>query len=703
LEQNRSEAPTAFTGAPIAMTGARFVAADSTGNVVNGPYGPVTLLDEDKHALALARVASVDFEINAGAFPDIEVRAAVLDANGAPINGLSAPDFALSDQGKPQGATLLSNTAVTDVRVLLAYDGSSSVTWPTPAAREAFDTSISQAFVDATTQAPFSLCVAGLGSASGPWSPPDATAIRNALSTLISSSPVWGTLGSAALAAGVSAVVVVSDFDADDDASTVSALRQRLGASGLAVALVPVGNANQATIAAVVEACGALVLDPNANDFPAQLAAFVSRRTLEIRSAAYRLRYRLPDDAASAAAARTVTLTCGAQPLTQSHDYVAPATGKAGLPPGIGGLYLEVTANGATSTRRLSGPRLTRFGVPERPFSAEDIAETKHLLSGLVAIAFEPGSPTTAANLEDVLSGVLSTEPASKAVGKDASAVAEAGAHFQFASGSLGMLAERAPSNARAAVPSGVRVVIQTMFVDEGGLARRFDIVPAANRVLGVGTDEAAAFRAAVVASVVPSQREASVSPGSAYARLATAELRFVAAFENPQALEGFTPADLAAWRSVLDQYGDWHRLVPTSPSVGALWVVDPDTGTSVAVLLDGSGGASHSCTDAVNNAVVQAALQVVSLYATYKSFVCELAQTGGTLPCVGATVATVYAAGAALFTAAVLDSVSYADVVLLLIGMVTTQFPAAYGGLLSLASLYVAKQEVADSLYEHC
>jgi hypothetical protein len=121
-------------------------------------------------------------------------------------------------------------------------------------------------------------------------------------------------LGEVAVAAGVTAAVVVSDFYADDDPATIPALQKRLAASGLSVAVVPVtASISQPTIDDVVRLTGATQLDPGAAGFGAKLGAFVSSVASRAKASAYRFSYRVPPDQQANQATRSVGVSLAAR------------------------------------------------------------------------------------------------------------------------------------------------------------------------------------------------------------------------------------------------------------------------------------------------------------------------------------------------------------------------------------------------------
>ena len=137
-----------------------------------------------------------------------------------------------------------------------------------------------------------------------------------------------------------------------------------------------------------------------------------------------------------------------------------------------------------------------------------------------------------------------------------------------------------------------------------------------------------------------------------AAAALDGASLQVLPAFANPSSLVGFDAAALARWQRLFDQYYGWHFLVPTDPGREAMWVVDPRTGTTVAVSLDGSGA---SCAQTEANAAFQAAVAVFQTYLALAAYKCE--PTSSTFACVGGITAAIYAGVAAIFAGILLKN----------------------------------------------
>jgi hypothetical protein len=692
-----TEPKMAFTGAPFTLSGVQFTA--NTDGSLAGPYGDIQNLASSAHDAAVASVASLEVVANGGAFPDVQLTVRALDGAGAPVFGLGVSDFTVTDESKKQQALLVSNAKVGGVRVLVAYDCSGSIQWPTPADKTAFDNSIAQALVSSAAKNPFELAVTPLGggASAASFAAPVASDIVAAVASCAGFSELWFSLGQVAVDTGVSAVIIVSDFNASDTPASIPGLQQRLAASGLEVALIPIAGAMQTVIDQIVAVAGATQLDPTATDFAAKLDDFVTKATERVTTSGYRFAYRVPSDQQSATTRTAAVALATRQTLTENATYTVPALAQRGMR-GVAGLSLEIRVGSDTVTRWLSGPHANRFGGFPTPVGT-DFTDTEALLNGLVTMAFEPGSPTVAANLDDLVSGVLSTEPIYRTVGMPGSATLEASTTFHPYGSRLAALVDPVKrfDSGPVVAPKALKVVIESQFASGGDLVDRFDLVPELNRAVAASTDGAASFAAVMAASVGANIREGAVGFSSAD-KLSTASLQYLAAGAAVTSLTGFAAADLTRWSGILDQYGDYHRLIPTDPTLEAFWIIDPATGSTFAVYLDGTGG---SCRRAQWNQDLQAALVVLNLCASYKTTVCK-GMRG--IACVGAEVATVFAGAAATFAAWYLDSVSYSDVMALIIALIAS---VAGDPAMSAASLGIgtglALAEASNSAEKEC
>jgi hypothetical protein len=700
-----SPAPAAAGGGPFTLSGAIVPITAQASDPVVGPYGAFSKLDGAAHAAALASVASVQAIANGGAFPGVGLTVAALDGSGNPVSGLVQSDFAITDEGAAETATLVSNAGVDQIKVMLAYDCSGSIAWPAPGDKTTFDAELANALVASAASHPFLLGVAPLGSRPPRgYLAPDATTIQNDVTSCLSFSPLWATLGSLVPGDGVSVVVMVSDFQGDDDPATIAALKQRAVASGVALALVPISNAvDQPTIDMLVRTCGAVVLDHTAPDFQKKLTDFVSGATARAKTSGYRFSYRVPDDQQNNQGTRTANVSLASRgAVAASAPYAVPAAGARGNM-GIAGLYVELTIGTSdTVTRSLSGPVLDRFGNPTAAV-AKDFDDTRAMLNGIICVAFEPGSPTAAQNAEDLLSAVLSLEPLNAAVGKTQSDALIAASTARLYAAPLSLLVDPQvlPEADPVVAPEWMRVVVTTESVEARGLVFTTDIVPELNRSVAATTDAAASFRSVMRSGVALSLRESLALRSSAASSLSGAPLQYLAPSANPTTLTGFTADDLAKWQRVFDQYGSSHLLVPTNPAVGAMWVVDPKTGSTVAVFVDGSGGGASACNNAVNNSQVQIAIALLQAGIALIMMECEGGEWG--FACAGAYVFGVGASVVALFAGGYFKQDIAPDALITGEAMVFGLLPGLGGVYVGLIVVMLVLIESFESISESC
>lgn len=153
---------------------------------------------------------------------------------------------------------------------------------------------------------------------------------------------------------------------------------------------------------------GGARLDAADPSTPAKLAALVAPLASAWMSGSYRIRYQAHSAGPSQ---RTVTVGLAGQdqPLGTATCGV-PA--KPVPPPSFAGLYVTIAFGPLSATRRLAGLDIRPGGAP---LGALDdpaaVVETRAALDGVTTIAIEPGTPTGAAMLDDVLSSMLSIAP----------------------------------------------------------------------------------------------------------------------------------------------------------------------------------------------------------------------------------------------------------------------------------------------------
>jgi hypothetical protein len=294
--------------------------------------------------------------------------------------------------------------------------------------------------------------------------------------------------------------------------------------------------------------------------------------------------------------------------------------------------------------RRLAGLEIgSRFGAPigalDDPVA---VAETRAAINGVTTIAIEPGTPTTAALLDDVITSYLSLAPLlpispPASADKLLQAIPNGILRTPFALPSLLRPTRIDP----AAVPL-LRVAIFQERAISGSFEQHADLAIGLNPVAAITTDRHAAFKAAVATSVAACAAEAATYPDSAYARLSGRALTAIAPGDSG-ALNAWIarlPVDKqAAWQTVGRVYDAYHLVLPSAGDADALWVVDPATGVAKAVLLDSTGGAITACILS-NEDLLAIALGMLSIFCMMvPNFACLGINAGA----VGMTVAAMF------------------------------------------------------------
>ncbi len=576
-------------------------AVPTPGAETPGAFGAVQVLSDADRASALARVASIAASANATAFTEVALELAVTDSSGSAVDGLDARSFTVKEQGSAVDSfTLYSNVKTQHrPRVLVVYDAYVAFApnlFKTNADKMAFEASLASAITAQSTKTPFDVQVVGLGVAPDPqgWVAPEAGRLAAALAAAHETADdPWGAIGGPALEQGVTAIVLVSDMNASDtDPAGIATYQRRVIASRIPVFVLTVGDIDEASTSSVLSVTGGTRLDAADPTTPSKIAALLAPLASAWKSGGYRIRYVAHTDGPSQ---RTVTVgIAGRDNPIGTATYQVPANPVP--PPAFAGLYATITFGLLTATRRLVGVEIRPDGSP---LGALDdpavVAETRAALDGVTTIAVEPGTPTSGAMLDDVLSSMLTIAPAIP--------IWNSGSHDQILS-ALKHGVRRTPfvlpallrpvSSDPASVP-GLRVAIfQERQTSSSVLEEHADLAIGLNEVVPLGADRHAAFKSAVATSVAACAAEAATYPDTAYARLSGHPLTAIATGDYAAFsawLKTVPVGRLAGWNSIYRVYENYHLLVPAAGAVEALWVVDPTTGMAKAVLLDSTGG----------------------------------------------------------------------------------------------------------------
>ena len=646
------DVPPVVTGAYLSTAGGLVEPAPDGSDRVVGPLGP---LDVPAAAGSVApSVAALVGTVVAATFPDVELRLQVRRSDGGPADGLAASDFRVTEDGAAQAVTVIANSAPTATRVLVVYDTSGSVTdyWKTRARRSAFEATLGKALADASAAHPFAVQVIGVGDETreDAWAAPDPAALGAAFGAVASNSDVWLTLGRSVPASGAAAVVLVSDNEAHDLPADIPAFRRALRASGVPVACLPVGTVDEATTDLIIADGGGPRFKATSADLASDLGSFIAERVAVAAGTNYRLRYRTP---ATGSTTRTLDVAIAGSAAPVLHlRYVVPAEIDRSAPAGIAGVYLTIRVGDHETRRRLGGVRVSGRGIPADTADAAAIIEAMAAIDGIHTIGFEPPSATTAHLLDDLIGAALTAEPIEAAWDSGPSAIVTAAAGYRRLPATLTWLTELVTGGpAPGATPDGLRVSVLSDRIGPQGLVQTSDVVPALNRAVGAGPDPAAAFGAALRATIGASLRESEAFGASAAGELGDAELVVIPAAASVEVVAGWSPEQRARLEPMVDEYADFHRLVPASGEIAAMWVVDPETGSATAV--DGSGrGGGTILPDCLSPAGAGQAMEFITVSIALISAACLAVGGEPSIGCVGADVFGAVSAGLAVFSA---------------------------------------------------
>ncbi|HEV2035171.1 MAG TPA: hypothetical protein VGU71_13395 [Candidatus Dormibacteraeota bacterium] len=643
------------TGPLITMHGDVIAKADqASSGAIDGPYGTIRVLSDADRKQAVARVTTVQAAANATAFPEVSLEVSLTDKAGRSVDGLDASAFTIKENGKAIGGfTILANARSQDrPRVLVAYDSSGSVLshWPSSAARAAFEKNLAEAIASAGAQTPFDVQVVGLDTQPDPkaWSAPQASTIATAMAAGRSGDQTWGTIANAALDQGVVAIAWAGDSSDDDTPlGDVPALQRRLASSGVPVLCVPIGPTAGPSTDKIVSVSGGARFDISDPAMQAKIADWVRQSVATWMGGAYRIRYVA---SAGSPDARTVTVALADRPQTQaSATYQVPANPLQ--PPSFVSLYVTIEVGGLRSMRRLAGLPLTSRGNPlgvlDDPAA---VAETRAALDGITTIAIEPGTPASAAVLDDVLTSCLSVEPlrAIWPIKNPDQVMATLKNGVRRTPGLFASLLRPATVDA-AAVPGLKVAILQEREVTPDLIERHMDLAVGTNPMIAVTADTRAAFKAAVAGSVAACAAEAATFDDSAYRRLSGRPLTALTVGDlaaRTAFLNAVAPDKLDSWKAMTFIYEDFHLLVPAAGGGDAFWIVDPGSGAAKAMLLDGAGGARilTGCKVSTYGKIAMT-LSMLSIYCG------TLEQSGATsLQCIGINNAAIAMTVAALF-----------------------------------------------------
>lgn len=562
-------------GTPVLRDGTRVQQTDGGGLLVDGePLAPAPT-----PSAVLSSVATLDVNVSAAAYPDIELLVSARTDAGVQVPHLASDAWELRENGAPVFATLR-RTRASPPRVVLLFDRSTSIPPEFLAGAATVGRDVATTLF---TQFPNAEVQVAAMDINGP------TLAGNMVGTLPeveaqlallsgTGSEVWTNLD-ALSESGATCVVLISDAVPDDTLSPEAAARLTRGPP---VIVAGVGTVDATVAARIASVTHGEVLQNVTDTTLARAVASVLRAR---QAADYRMVYRAPTTGPST---RQLTVSLRA-PGTASGaaTWTVPAAPVA--PSALSALFLTVEADGRAVTRLLAGgPRAT----------AADVEQVEGALFGRYTLSVEGGAPSLSTLLDEHLAERLALEPGFDAA-RSGDALAAAAAskrsslrvHPTLAFATAGL--PGAGNGDSLTFVDGLTVTLHATVPRLGrSIVRRLDLLPLAPReTVSVSgnqgfvttlqrTSALAAYEAAFAKNTVPALQ------GKTLAR-----------FDAPGS-EALGPG----WVGFAEPtYRDYHVLAPADGSALAFWAVHRRTGEVMGVLPEG-GAAEEESTEALVN-----------------------------------------------------------------------------------------------------
>jgi hypothetical protein len=393
-------------------------------------------------------------------------------------------------------------------------------------------------------------------------------------------SDLWDAMAKAS-DESASFVVLVTDGDSTDVPSLQTSVRvQRIPAS----LALKVGAFDPTTLTALAKASNGVVLPIDAID-KAKEAMIDALKKAE--KSVYALNYRADEQGP---ATRAVTLKVGA--IQAETTYEVPAPEQRLTPPRLAGLFLTIKQGNEEITRHIAGAARL-----EEPLDPKTLDQAAFACFGAIELRLEGEPPTASALLDELLSARLSTEPfVAAARGGDVAAALDAlEAGWERPDGiALALSAIGATSPSGPVTGSGLRGILTTLQPGLGNeVIQRSDILPI-GPLRGLAADRKAAFDEALRGAMRLAVAEQALHLDSTLERIQGEILVYLAPYESVDGLFPAMPAEQKkAWNRLLNSYNPHHRALPSSGAFLGFFAVHEKTGSTLAVLPDGTGGSA--------------------------------------------------------------------------------------------------------------
>ncbi|MAI90370.1 hypothetical protein [Ponticaulis sp.] len=558
-------------GDTVTLEGDRITLSDDNEVLINGqPIGA-----GEASGLA-AGVASAEMEVDASTYPDMKVRVWPRNGAGEMVEGLTAADFSLTDEGESVTHILRSR----DIAPRILFLADDSLSMPREFRGD-----------DAPEMQRLQRDVEAIAKTVHPNA---SVTVRQTGSTL------WTELLKAA-DEPYNLVVYATDGDVTDAKPDEGGLAKlRAGPRTLIMdvdgELISRPNASTSAIfnelADVTNGQAVSVVEGDTSEVERVIQAFLMS---DEALAPYQLTYR----AAGGEAGETRTVDLALDQLASDADYLVPDVEMRGQMRKLVAVNLTVAVGGNEVTRVLFGH--SGYG----DVTEEDLNSLHGAMLGSHILAFEGPSPSLSTLLDDVLTAKLSIEDLDRATAEEPADVnglvdkLEKG--VDVLPGELATFLARAgklSGDDFATAEHGLRTVLFSSHtvVNSNRYIKRVDIMPLADAAVLTPSRETlveVAFRS----SAALAMGEAAMFPNSTVSLLEGKALAPISLRRFRDA--GMAPERVEEWDAFEDRISDPFsfpgalHFAAEDGSVLASWTIKKETGEVYAMLADGSGGGS--------------------------------------------------------------------------------------------------------------
>lgn len=518
------------------------------------------------------RVRSVSVEAVSSDFPDVRLKVMPRDENGMLVDGLTAGDFGITDQGA-EAEVRLQNTSVAPHILFLADDSLSM-----PRVFRGKNATAMKALSDRVEAAAKAIH-------------PDAK-----VSVFGTNSSLWNNLAKYAQG-DYSLIVYATDGDVNDRANDDVLERLQNGPKTIMMdveAKLQIRRERDPdnVMDAMARATGGEAVNATEDDLSGIEA--VMQRYLDSGEAdlPYLLTYRAPDQSAGEHTVKTKIGAASGQAV-----YTLPNVQRFGKK--IAGIYVTVKTPHGSVTRPIAG-----YDGQSEKVSAEDFGAIHGAMFGSHLIAFEGAAPSISTLMDDVLKAKLSVEDLYKASQEHPDSADEMVSVLEegvaYLPGELAtFMARTMPGSGKDYCFSeqGLRTVYYSEhpIIGTDKFVRKLDIMPL-SKTYTLAKDQDTAIKKSMLSSLRLANGETALFSTSTRSLLQGSELM---KFDLQKAREEVSEEEWNEWYAFVKEArsrfprGAVHFTAADYQSL-ASWSVDLETGEVYGLLSDGSGGGAQ-------------------------------------------------------------------------------------------------------------